>query len=298
MSGILAIIKAVRRRIKLKRKYIAVERSLITMALPAAVDNYVKSIEFKKRVFRGVDETEAFVYIEEICRLFQRELAQESKKSEALAHELVKVGFKESVAEIEERFSRKEDATEEEKPVVQEISSLEGEDLAAVVKGEGAEEEKELSEFERLYAEIDELEEENRKLTGALAKAQANVEELKKSAEDASREAGAIREEYQQKYNEIKDLSSYIGQIRQDASVKAKKDAEEILEKAKQEALEIRRKSNKEKEQLDSAVQDAYRKKAETKKEMHGTVQKYGEIIESLRGDLDLLKDHLKKLNV
>ena len=101
--------------------------------------------------------------------------------------------------------------------------------------------------------------------------------------------AEAMRAEYEKKYNDIRDLSLYIGEIKASAANQANAEAESIVGKARAEAEEIKKSAESEKDRYEADIEEAKQRKLATQAEMKAIVQKYDGIIHQMRDELDTL---------
>ena len=107
------------------------------MALPEAVDTYVKEIQFKKKTIGGIDEEDALIHMRELSLLFQAELDKEIRVKEELQEMLT--AAQEAKADASRILSAAETENEElkeklskEEELVQQLrEELDGKNLEA-----------------------------------------------------------------------------------------------------------------------------------------------------------------------
>lgn len=188
------------------------------MPLPESVAAYVSTITFKKKALGGIDEVDALEKIADICRLYEAEFGEASHADTSHA-----------------------DATHADAGDAQ------------VSEGAQASEPSE----EARDGRIAELEAEKAAIMAASNELAAQVTSLQQEVENLRAERGdldEIREEYERRYDEIKELSQFLPRIKEDQEARARREADVLISDARNKAQEIQVSALAERDRIDEDI--------------------------------------------
>lgn len=188
------------------------------MPLPESVAAYVSTITFKKKALGGIDEVDALEKIADICRLYEAEFGE-------AAH-----------ADTSHADATHADAGD-----------------AQVSEGAQASEPSE----EARDGRIAELEAEKAAIMAASNELAAQVTSLQQEVENLRAERGdldEIREEYERRYDEIKELSQFLPRIKEDQEARARREADVLISDARNKAQEIQVSALAERDRIDEDI--------------------------------------------
>lgn len=188
------------------------------MPLPESVAAYVSAITFKKKALGGIDEVDALEKIADICRLYEAEFGE-------AAH-----------ADATHAGTAHADAGD-----------------AQVSEGAQASEPSE----EARNGRIAELEAEKAAIMAASNELAAQVTSLQQEVENLRAERGdldEIRQEYERRYDEIKELSQFLPRIKEDQEARARREADVLISDARNKAQEIQVSALAERDRIDEDI--------------------------------------------
>lgn len=188
------------------------------MPLPESVAAYVSTITFKKKALGGIDEVDALEKIADICRLYEAEFGE-------AAH-----------ADTSHADATHADAGD-----------------AQVSEGAQASEPSE----EARDGRIAELEAEKAAIMAASNELAAQVTSLQQEVENLRAERGdldEIRQEYERRYDEIKELSQFLPRIKEDQEARARREADVLISDARNKAQEIQVSALAERDRIDEDI--------------------------------------------
>ncbi|CAM2817845.1 hypothetical protein [Slackia exigua] len=188
------------------------------MPLPESVAAYVSTITFKKKALGGIDEVDALEKIADICRLYEAEFGE-------AAH-----------ADATHAGTAHADAGD-----------------AQVSEGAQASEPSE----EARNGRIAELEAEKAAIMAASNELAAQVTSLQQEVENLRAERGdldEIRQEYERRYDEIKELSQFLPRIKEDQEARARREADVLISDARNKAQEIQVSALAERDRIDEDI--------------------------------------------
>lgn len=188
------------------------------MPLPESVAAYVSTITFKKKALGGIDEVDALEKIADICRLYEAEFGEASHADTSHA-----------------------DATHADAGDAQ------------VSEGAQASEPSE----EARDGRIAELEAEKAAIMAASNELAAQVTSLQQEVENLRAERGdldEIRQEYERRYDEIKELSQFLPRIKEDQEARARREADVLISDARNKAQEIQVSALAERDRIDEDI--------------------------------------------
>lgn len=188
------------------------------MPLPESVAAYVSTITFKKKALGGIDEVDALEKIADICRLYEAEFGEASHADTSHA-----------------------DATHA--------------DAGDAQVSEGAQASE--SSEEARDGRIAELEAEKAAIMAASNELAAQVTSLQQEVENLRAERGDLdemRQEYERRYDEIKELSQFLPQIKEDQEARVRREADALISDARNKAQEIRVSALAERNRIDEDI--------------------------------------------
>ena len=188
------------------------------MPLPESVAAYVSAITFKKKALGGIDEVDALEKIADICRLYEAEFGEASHADTSHA-----------------------DATHADAGDAQ------------VSEGAQASEPSE----EARDGRIAELEAEKAAIMAASNELAAQVTSLQQEVENLRAERGDLdemRQEYERRYDEIKELSQFLPQIKEDQEARVRREADALISDARNKAQEIQVSALAERNRIDEDI--------------------------------------------
>lgn len=188
------------------------------MPLPESVAAYVSTITFKKKALGGIDEVDALEKIADICRLYEAEFGE-------AAH-----------ADATHAGTAHADAGD-----------------AQVSEGAQASEPSE----EARNGRIAELEAEKAAIMAASNELAAQVTSLQQEVENLRAERGDLdemRQEYERRYDEIKELSQFLPQIKEDQEARVRREADALISDARNKAQEIQVSALAERNRIDEDI--------------------------------------------
>lgn len=188
------------------------------MPLPESVAAYVSTITFKKKALGGIDEVDALEKIADICRLYEAEFGE-------AAH-----------ADATHAGTAHADAGD-----------------AQVSEGAQASESSE----EARDGRIAELEAEKAAIMAASNELAAQVTSLQQEVENLRAERGDLdemRQEYERRYDEIKELSQFLPRIKEDQEARARREADVLISDARNKAQEIQVSALAERDRIDEDI--------------------------------------------
>lgn len=188
------------------------------MPLPESVAAYVSTITFKKKALGGIDEVDALEKIADICRLYEAEFGE-------AAH-----------ADATHAGTAHADAGD-----------------AQVSEGAQASEPSE----EARNGRIAELEAEKAAIMAASNELAAQVTSLQQEVENLRAERGdldEIRQEYERRHDEIKELSQFLPRIKEDQEARARREADVLISDARNKAQEIQVSALAERDRIDEDI--------------------------------------------
>ena len=188
------------------------------MPLPESVAAYVSTITFKKKALGGIDEVDALEKIADICRLYEAEFGEASHADTSHA-----------------------DATHADAGDAQ------------VSEGAQASEPSE----EARDGRIAELEAEKAAIMAASNELAAQVTSLQQEVENLRAERGDLdemRQEYERRYDEIKELSQFLPQIKEDQEARVRREADALISDARNKAQEIQVSALAERNRIDEDI--------------------------------------------
>lgn len=188
------------------------------MPLPESVAAYVSTITFKKKALGGIDEVDALEKIADICRLYEAEFGEASH------------------ADTSHAGAAHADAGD-----------------AQVSEGAQASEPSE----EARDGRIAELEAEKAAIMAASNELAAQVTSLQQEVENLRAERGdldEIRQEYERRYDEIKELSQFLPRIKEDQEARARREADVLISDARNKAQEIQVSALAERDRIDEDI--------------------------------------------
>lgn len=188
------------------------------MPLPESVAAYVSTITFKKKALGGIDEVDALEKIADICRLYEAEFGEASH------------------ADTSHAGAAHADAGD-----------------AQVSEGAQASEPSE----EARDGRIAELEAEKAAIMAASNELAAQVTSLQQEVENLRAERGDLdemRQEYERRYDEIKELSQFLPRIKEDQEARARREADVLISDARNKAQEIQVSALAERDRIDEDI--------------------------------------------
>ena len=188
------------------------------MPLPESVAAYVSTITFKKKALGGIDEVDALEKIADICRLYEAEFGEASHADTSHA-----------------------DATHA--------------DAGDAQVSEGAQASE--SSEEARDGRIAELEAEKAAIMAASNELAAQVTSLQQEVENLRAERGDLdemRQEYERRYDEIKELSQFLPRIKKDQEARARREADVLISDARNKAQEIQVSALAERDRIDEDI--------------------------------------------
>lgn len=193
------------------------------MPLPESVAAYVSTITFKKKALGGIDEVDALEKIADICRLYEAEFGEAAHADT-------------SHADATHAGTAHADAGD-----------------AQVSEGAQASEPSE----EARDGRIAELEAEKAAIMAASNELAAQVTSLQQEVENLRAERGdldEIRQEYERRYDEIKELSQFLPRIKEDQEARARREADVLISDARNKAREIQVSALAERDRIDEDI--------------------------------------------
>ncbi len=178
------------------------------------VEQYLKGLKFKKRIFGGVDEESVLVHIKKICDLYHEAQKEEQKKLETSQEELHKAkdAFQGSQEELEKKKTAYADLQTELAKAQQSIRALREEREQAKKEQETALEMK--AQHEREYREFHDIMETIQNVKKeAIVKAQ--IEAAKEATRLRSEMMAKVEEKRREAETEIYRLQQEINQLQQ-----------------------------------------------------------------------------------